>query len=94
MFNRLRPRPPFAGPWQDDRFAVLTSRERDVLGGIVAGGSNAEIAASLCISEKTVRNIVSRMFEKLNVRSRAQAIVMARDHGFEARRADVDARRP
>jgi len=81
MFNRLRPRPPFAGPWQDDRFAVLTSRERDVLGGIVAGGSNAEIAASLCISEKTVRNHLTSIFEKLGVDSRAKAIVLAHDRG-------------
>jgi pimeloyl-ACP methyl ester carboxylesterase/DNA-binding CsgD family transcriptional regulator len=67
---------------QDRRFAELTSRERDVLGGLVAGFSNAEIAASLHISDKTVRNIVSRIFDKLNVKSRAQAIVLARDFGF------------
>lgn len=71
---------------QDDRFGALTTRERDVLCGLVAGRSNAEIAARLHISEKTVRNIVSRVFDKLSVRSRAQAIVMARDHGFEASR--------
>jgi pimeloyl-ACP methyl ester carboxylesterase/DNA-binding CsgD family transcriptional regulator len=70
----------------DDRFAALTERERDVLGGLVAGRSNAEIAASLHISDKTVRNIVSRIFDKLSVHSRAQAIVMARDHGFVLRR--------
>jgi pimeloyl-ACP methyl ester carboxylesterase/DNA-binding CsgD family transcriptional regulator len=68
-------------------FAELTERERDVLGGLAAGRSNAEIAASLHISDKTVRNIVSRIFEKLSVHSRAQAIVMARDHGFTARRS-------
>jgi pimeloyl-ACP methyl ester carboxylesterase/DNA-binding CsgD family transcriptional regulator len=70
----------------DARFAALTDRERDVLSGLAAGRSNAEIAASLHISDKTVRNIVSRIFEKLNVHSRAQAIVMARDHGFALRR--------
>ena len=73
----------------DDRFAVLSGRERDVLGGLVAGRSNAEIAAALHISDKTVRNIVSRVFDKLSVRSRAQAIVMARDHGFAANKADA-----
>lgn len=67
----------------DDRFAALTGRERDVLSGLVVGQSNAEIAASLHLSDKTVRNIVSRIFVKLSVHSRAQAIVMARDHGFE-----------
>jgi pimeloyl-ACP methyl ester carboxylesterase/DNA-binding CsgD family transcriptional regulator len=66
----------------DRSFAALSGRERDVLGGLVAGHSNAEIAANLHISDKTVRNMLTRIFEKLNVRSRAQAIVLARDQGF------------
>jgi pimeloyl-ACP methyl ester carboxylesterase/DNA-binding CsgD family transcriptional regulator len=70
---------------QDEVFTVLSERERDVLGGLAAGRTNAEIAASLHISDKTVRNIVSRIFDKLSVRSRAQAIVLARDHGFMVR---------
>ena len=72
----------------DERFAMLSGRERDVLAGLVAGRSNAEIAATLNIGDKTVRNIVSRVFDKLSVRSRAQAIVMARDHGFAIRREE------
>jgi len=68
---------------QGDRFAGLTGRERDVLDGLVSGSTNAEIAAKLHISDKTVRNIVSRIFDKLSVKSRAQAIVMARDHGLK-----------
>jgi DNA-binding NarL/FixJ family response regulator len=67
----------------DDRFGELSPRERDVLGGLAAGQSNAQIATSLHISEKTVRNIVSRIFEKLDVESRMQAAVFARDHGFK-----------
>lgn len=67
----------------DDRFGELSPRERDVLGGLAAGQSNAQIATSLHISEKTVRNIVSRIFEKLDVQSRMQAAVLARDHGFK-----------
>lgn len=66
----------------DARFGALTARERDVLAGLAAGQSNAEIATTLHLSDKTVRNIVSRVFEKLEVKSRAQAIVMARDHRF------------
>ncbi|HEY0939092.1 MAG TPA: alpha/beta fold hydrolase [Steroidobacter sp.] len=66
----------------DTRFGELSPRERDVLGGLTAGHSNAQIAAHLHISEKTVRNIVSRIFEKLEVESRTQAAVLARDHGF------------
>lgn len=64
------------------RFGELSPRERDVLGGLAAGHSNAQIATSLNISEKTVRNIVSRIFEKLEVESRTQAAMLARDHGF------------
>ena len=46
------------------------------------GLSNTDIAARLDISEKTVRNHTSNLFDKLGVWSRAQAIVFARDHGF------------
>jgi pimeloyl-ACP methyl ester carboxylesterase/DNA-binding CsgD family transcriptional regulator len=67
----------------DDQFGELSPRERDVLGGLAAGQSNVQIATSLHISEKTVRNIVSRIFEKLDVESRMQAAVFARDHGFK-----------
>ena len=64
------------------RFAALSPRERELLGALVAGRSNIEIAANLAISDKTVRNMLTRIFDKLGVRSRAQAIVLARDHGF------------
>lgn len=70
-------RPPEA---EDPVFEALSERERQVLGGIVEGLTNAEIGASLFISEKTVRNHLTRVFEKLGVKSRAQAIVFARDH--------------
>jgi pimeloyl-ACP methyl ester carboxylesterase/DNA-binding CsgD family transcriptional regulator len=67
----------------DRTFDALSPRERDVLGALAAGRSNAEIAADLHLSDKTVRNMLTRIFGKLNVKSRAQAIVYARDHGFE-----------
>lgn len=63
-------------------FAALSPREREVLGLISEGLSNAEIGERLGISEKTVRNHVSNLFDKLGVWSRAQAIVFARDRGF------------
>lgn len=66
----------------DRYFGALSARERDVLCGLIAGRTNAEIAASLHISDKTVRNIVTRIYDKLKVRTRAQAIVLARDHQF------------
>ena len=68
----------------DSPFAALSPREREVLGLISAGLANAEIAARLGISDKTVRNHVSNLFDKLGVWSRAQAIVFARDRGFRA----------
>jgi DNA-binding NarL/FixJ family response regulator len=48
--------------------------------------ANAEIAERLSISEKTVRNHISNLFDKLGVWTRAQAMVFARDCGFRADR--------
>ena len=67
---------------EDRAFASLSAREREVLGLISEGLANAQIAECLSISEKTVRNHVSNMFDKLGVWTRAQAIVFARDRGF------------
>ena len=65
-----------------DTFGALSRRERETLALLVQGLSNAEIAERLGISEKTVRNHLSNLFDKLGVWSRVQAIVFARDHGF------------
>ena len=62
---------------EDSAFNSLTAREREVLALITEGLGNAEIAARLSISEKTVRNHVSNVFDKLGVWSRAQAMVFA-----------------
>lgn len=59
----------------------LTAREREVLVLIARGRSNGEIADDLYVSPHTVRNHINRIFRKLGVESRAQAIVLARDHG-------------
>ena len=67
---------------QDPAFGSLSPRERAVLVLITQGLGNAQIAESLGISEKTVRNHVSNLFDKLGVWTRAQAIVFARDRGF------------
>ena len=66
----------------DAVFAALSGRERQVLTLMTEGLGNAEIAERLQISEKTVRNHASNIFDKLGVWSRAQAIVFARDHGY------------
>ena len=71
-----------AAPGEDPAFAELSPREREVLALITEGLSNAAIAARLSISEKTVRNHVSNLFDKLGVWTRAQAMVFAHEHGF------------
>lgn len=63
-------------------FSGLSPRERQVLTLLTRGLANADIAAELELSEKTVRNHLTHLFDKLGVWSRAQAIVFARDHGF------------
>lgn len=60
----------------------LTRREREVLDLLARGLDNGSIAAQLAISEKTVRNTVSHVFDKLAVRTRAQAVVAARKAGL------------
>jgi pimeloyl-ACP methyl ester carboxylesterase/DNA-binding CsgD family transcriptional regulator len=68
---------------EDPAFTSLSPREREVLTLIREGLGNAQIAERLSISEKTVRNHVSHLFDKLGVWTRAQAIVFAIEHGFK-----------
>ena len=70
---------------EDTVFGALSEREREILAALVAGRSNSEIGSTLFISEKTVRNSLTRIFEKLGVRTRTQAAVLARDRGFAPR---------
>lgn len=72
---------PGTSPLLDD----LTAREREILEVVAEGLDNHEIGARLDISEKTVRNHVSMIFSKLQIRSRAQAVALARDAGYVRR---------
>jgi pimeloyl-ACP methyl ester carboxylesterase/DNA-binding CsgD family transcriptional regulator len=72
-------------PASSEELAVLTAREREILDLVAGGASNQEIAAQLFISEKTVRNHLTAIFDKIGVSSRSQAIVFARDRGLAGR---------
>ena len=61
----------------------LTRRERDVIRLLVRGQSNKEIAATLSLTEGTVKGYVSAILSKLNVSDRTQAALYAVKHGFE-----------
>jgi two-component system, NarL family, response regulator DevR len=62
----------------------LTERERQIIRLIAQGWDNARIAGALCLSEQTIRNYVSRLYGKIGVQTRAEAVVWGRDHGMTA----------
>jgi DNA-binding CsgD family transcriptional regulator len=77
VLHRFLPGVPAGNP-----FGRLSQRERDVLDLMARGFDNAQVAARLMLAEKTVRNRITQIYEKIGVETRAQAIVRARDRGF------------
>ncbi|MFF7549676.1 response regulator transcription factor [Streptomyces canus] len=79
-----RTAPGSAPPAVHRDLAVLTPREREVLTLMGKGLSNAELAQELILSEATVKTHVARIFAKLTLRDRAQAVVLAYETGLVA----------
>ncbi|MGM1062730.1 response regulator [Saccharothrix sp. Mg75] len=73
-----------SGPAVHRDLASLTPREREVLTLLGRGLSNAELASALVLSEATVKTHVARIFAKLALRDRAQAVVLAYETGLVA----------
>ena len=67
---------------QDLRLLDLSKREIEILQLVAQGSTNKEIAAKLFLSEYTVRNALSIIFQKLHVNNRTEAVVQALEKGF------------
>ena len=76
VFEALRRAPGTENEGEELGMGSLTSREREVLNLLARGNSNREIAEELVITNKTVKNHLSRIYEKIGVHSRAEAIAL------------------
>jgi DNA-binding CsgD family transcriptional regulator len=81
LFRRT-PEPAFEGNPQARQTLGISDRELLVLEALAAGRSNKEIANELNVSPNTVKTHVAKLFEKLEVRRRTEAIVRARELGM------------
>jgi DNA-binding NarL/FixJ family response regulator len=82
LIDEFAHRPLPEGTTQVEALEELTQREREVLSLVAKGMSNAEIAQALFISEGTVKTHIKRIFYKLGLRDRTQAVIFAYDVGI------------
>jgi two-component system nitrate/nitrite response regulator NarL len=71
-----------AGAAPADPRADLTKRKKQILRGVARGLSNTQIGRELDIQEKTVKHYMTNVSQKLHVRNRVEAAVLAREHGI------------
>jgi DNA-binding NarL/FixJ family response regulator len=76
VFDVLRRSPGVANDEDELGLGSLTAREREVLNLLARGNTNREIAEQLFITNKTVKNHLSRIYEKIGVHSRSEAIAL------------------
>ena len=76
VFDALRRAPGPDNDAPEDGLGALTAREREVLNLLARGLSNRDIAEQLVITNKTVKNHLSRIYEKIGVHSRAEAVAL------------------
>jgi len=76
------PQPAPATPPKPERLALMTERERDILAMLARGRTNQEISDALALSIGTVKNHISNILSKLDVRDRTQAALWALQHGL------------
>jgi DNA-binding CsgD family transcriptional regulator len=82
LFRRAAEVAPFQGNPQARAALGISERELQVLEALAAGRSNKEIANELHVSPNTVKTHVAKLFEKLEVRRRTEAILKARELGM------------
>jgi DNA-binding NarL/FixJ family response regulator len=71
-----------ANKQDDDPLTTLTDRERDILSLVAEGLTNREIGDRLHLAEKTIKHYMTNVLQKLHVRSRVEAALLAQKHGL------------